>query len=368
MLATYEPVSCTAVETDTKATAAVVGRGDVSVNLNVNAQCVPCTLKDVLHVPDFEYSLFAVSRMSQNGLRVAFEGSRCVTRSRQTAVGAASPMGRLYVLDMYNKSVSAHAATLQIWHERFAHVSKQGILSMQRKHVVSGVGLSHTWRSNSASKARSDTRLDRNVCLASVSEKATRAVAPRARSTPRSACPLDSVHSDVCGSMQVQSVGGARHFVSFVDDCTSWVSVHMLRTKSEAFSKYILLKSRAELHTGRRVRVLRTDRGGEYLSSEFIASLEADGTQHQLTTAHGPHQNGVAERLNRTPMDLVRAMLAGKRLCKRFWAEALAAAVHVRSRVTSKALKSDTTPYQLCWKMGEGYKENGEERDDRLRK
>ena len=67
------------------------------------------------------------------------------------------------------------------------------------------------------------------------------------------------------------------------------------------------------------------------------------------TVSHNPHQNGVAERLNRTLMDLVRAMLRHSNVDKGLWAEALAAAVHIRNRVTTRALGSKTTPFDVMY-------------------
>ena len=66
-----------------------------------------------------------------------------------------------------------------------------------------------------------------------------------------------------------------------------------------------------------------------------------------MTSAYTPEQNGVAERLNRTLMNLVRSMLAHKTINNRFWAEALATAVYVRNRVTSSLLPPNTTPYNI---------------------
>ena len=84
------------------------------------------------------------------------------------------------------------------------------------------------------------------------------------------------------------------------------------------------------------------------MSNEFKSYLSSIGVQHQLTAAYTPEQNGVAERLNRTLIDLVRSMLANKQVDKRFWAEALDNAVYVRNRVTSRALPPGTTPHHLC--------------------
>ena len=96
-----------------------------------------------------------------------------------------------------------------------------------------------------------------------------------------------------------------------------------------------------------KVKVLRSDNGGEYLSSKFKEYLDKNGIHHELSVAYTPQQNGVAERMNRTLLELVRSTLHQKGIDKRFWAEALATAVYARNRVTSRALSDKVTPYQL---------------------
>lgn len=62
---------------------------------------------------------------------------------------------------------------------------------------------------------------------------------------------------------------------------------------------------------------------------------------------YNPHQNGLAERFNRTLMDLFRSMLQHKKLSTSFGAKALNVAVHIRNRVTCKALSNNTTSYEV---------------------
>ncbi len=76
-----------------------------------------------------------------------------------------------------------------------------------------------------------------------------------------------------------------------------------------------------------RLKILRADNGGEHLSNEFCAYLAEHGIHHQLTVVYTPQQNGVAERINRTLMNLERSMLHHKNIDKRFLAETLATAV-----------------------------------------
>ena len=101
----------------------------------------------------------------------------------------------------------------------------------------------------------------------------------------------------------------------------------------------------AETHSGRKIKTLRTDNGGEYTSKEFQLYLEQHGIVHQPTVAYSPQQNGVAERMNRTLMELVRSMLHAKNMDKPFWAEAVQTAAYIRNRVTSRSLPNDITPF-----------------------
>lgn len=87
---------------------------------------------------------------------------------------------------------------------------------------------------------------------------------------------------------------------------------------------------------------LRTDRGGEYLSNEFKQFCEEMGISRQLTTTFTPQQNGVAERKNRTIMNMVRSILNEKEVPKRFWPDATTWAVHVLNRSPTSILKEKT--------------------------
>ncbi|KAG3113150.1 hypothetical protein PI126_g24765 [Phytophthora idaei] len=75
---------------------------------------------------------------------------------------------------------------------------------------------------------------------------------------------VEVVHSDVCGPMQTPTFGGKRYFVTFIDDKSHFSVVYLLRNKSEVTAKFAEF---AETQTGKRVKTLRSDNGGEYISS-----------------------------------------------------------------------------------------------------
>jgi Integrase core domain len=158
---------------------------------------------------------------------------------------------------------------------------------------------------------------------------------------------LDLVHSDVCGPMQVASMGGSRYFVGFTDDHSKWSDVFCMKMKSEVLDHFKIWQKRAECHTGRKIRTLRSDNGGEYLSRAFKDHLVEHGITHQLTVPYTPQQNGAAERLNRTLLNSTRSMLKHMNCDKVFWAEAVTTACYIKNRVTTTGLPNNTTPHEI---------------------
>ena len=76
--------------------------------------------------------------------------------------------------------------------------------------------------------------------------------------------------------------------------------------------------------------------GGERLFNEFKQYLMECGIKHELTVLYTPQQNGIAERMNRSMMDLIRSLLLRREVPVRFRAEAVATAVYIRNRVSSR--------------------------------
>ena len=139
----------------------------------------------------------------------------------------------------------------------------------------------------------------------------------------RATKPLELVHTDVCGPMRVQARGGYEYFVTFTDDYLRYGFVYLMRQKSKTFDKFREYKAEAEKQLGIHIKQLRFDRGDEYLSGEFKFYLTQEGIVSQLSAPGTPQQNGVAERRNRTLLDMVRLMLSYSSLPISFWGYAL---------------------------------------------
>ena len=118
--------------------------------------------------------------------------------------------------------------------------------------------------------------------------------------------------------------------------------VYFLQEKSEAFGAFKSFKAQVENETGRAIKTLRTDRGGEYCSKVFEDFCESNGIRRELTTAYTPQQNGVSERKNRTILNMVRSLLARGRMEKTFWPEAINWSIHVLNRSPTFAVQNMT--------------------------
>jgi transposase InsO family protein len=142
--------------------------------------------------------------------------------------------------------------------------------------------------------------------------------------------------------MRTTSLGGARYFVTYIDDFSRKVWVYLLKSKGECLEKFKEFKALVETQSEHKIKVFRSNNGGEYISKGFKGFLKAHGIEKQTSTPYRPQQNGVAEHANRTLVEMVRNMLHAQNLKKSLWAEAVVNAAYTRTRCPSRALPSIT--------------------------
>ena len=117
-----------------------------------------------------------------------------------------------------------------------------------------------------------------------------------------------------------------------------------MKHKSETFEKFKEFQSEVENHRNKKIKFLRSDHGGEYLSYEFGLQLKQCEIVSLLTPPGTPQCNGVSERRNRTLLDMVRSMMSLTDLPLSFWGYALETAAFTLNRSQSKSV--ETTPYE----------------------
>jgi hypothetical protein len=157
----------------------------------------------------------------------------------------------------------------------------------------------------------------------------------------------ERIHSDICGKLNVVSQGGKKYFVTYIDEFSDFLFVKCVRKKSEAFEEFKRVRAFILTQTSAKVKTLLTDSGGEYISNEFSDYLEMKGIVDERTPTDTSQLNGKAERINRSIMNAVRAMLKSSGLPTYLWGEAVKYYAYIRNRCVKRG--TDTTRYELFY-------------------
>jgi transposase InsO family protein len=273
-----------------------------------------------LVVPTLHEPLLSVAAMCDEGVTVVFTKASCdffaSSSSRITGdlLGRGYRRGNLYYLP--STPVSSNSSThliseppensLLAYHLRFSHIGLKPLKLLLKTHHITPSVMNE---------------IDVQRCPTCVQSKMPRK-AFKSRSAHRSSSPGQLIHSDV-GSYEVLSREGYKYFITFVDDCSKFLTVYPMKSKSDSFACFKVFRAFFEKSGAHKILALRTDNGGEYISNEFLSYLSQAGIKHEPGPPHSPELNGVAERTNRTISNIVRSSLLSAHLPKSFWTDAL---------------------------------------------
>lgn len=312
----------------------VAGKGNVMLILHGDAYVI----SEVYYVPELKNNLLSVGQLQEKNLTIIIQKGTCKIFHEEKGLIAESKMSMnilfLLIDQTSDEERSRQQQCLQVitedtprlWHEQYRHLSHRGMKTLQSKGMVRGLP---------------DFDTQKFTCSDCLVGKQPRCPIPK-KSTWRAKEVLECIHSDICGPISPTSINGLRYILCFIDDYSRKAWVYFLKEKSDAFNQFKLFKKRVETETGKNIKCLRTDRGGEYTSNEFSSYCKEQGIRRQLTTAYTPQQNGIAERKNRTVMNMVRSMLSTRKVPRHFWPEAVSCTFHVLNRCPTHAVKNIT--------------------------
>jgi hypothetical protein len=165
---------------------------------------------------------------------------------------------------------------------------------------------------------------------------------------------LEIIHADICGPFSVKSVEGFDSFIIFTDDFSRYGYIYPIKERSKALDKFKIFKAEVENQHDTKIKVVRSDHGGEYYSRHtpygqvpgpFVRFLQENSIVTQYSLSGDPQQNEMAERRNRILMDMVRSMLSNSTLPISLCMEGLKPAIHILNRILSKSVPK--TSYEL---------------------
>lgn len=327
--------TCVPVVTANNEQLSARSRGTVEVNVKLGDKEKLVYIEEVLHVPKLAANLLSVSKIVEKGHKVIFDKSGCKIRDLRGRIKARANLHQgVYRLESAEEtacSIKEEGNANDLWHKRLGHLNRKG-MDLLRKGLATGM---------------KNCVINTEKCNTCVEGKSSRL--PFKKQGRRSNSLLQLIHSDVCGPMSTYSIGGAKYMLTFIDDFSRKKFVYFLKGKHEVTDAFIKFKALVENQSEQKIKVIRTDNGKEYVNNRLKQILEKFGIVHQTTEPYTPEHNGVAERTNRTIVDMARTMLLEAKLPRKYWAEAVSTAVYLLNRCPTRAL-SNTVPEEIWTK------------------
>ncbi|GKE22470.1 retrotransposon protein, putative, ty1-copia subclass [Tanacetum coccineum] len=308
--------------------------------------CFPSGLVIVLHnfhyAPSITRGVISVSRLYDDGFISCFENDHSILVSKdnliyfnavprdgiseKTLSDSNTNVSSMYAIN--NKRDKLNLDSSLLCHCRLRHISKKHIEKLQHDGLLNSID------SKSFEK-----------CVPCLSGKMARK--PYSHQVERAKDLLGLIHTDVCGPFRIVSRQRASYFITFTDDFSCYGYVYLLKHKHEVFETFKVFQKEVENELGKTIKSLRSNRGGEYMSQEFLDHLKEHGIIAHCTPPYTPQHNGVSERRNRTLLDMVRSMMSQTTLPKSFWDYALKSVARILNMVPTK--KVEKTPYEVWY-------------------
>ncbi|KAK1685598.1 hypothetical protein QYE76_046446 [Lolium multiflorum] len=301
-------------------TSEVLGFGKVVVAHNI-------TLVDVMLVKTLGYNLLSVSALGKMGFAVFIDNDIVVLLWSKTLKVAfvGYREHNLYVVDFSGTTTTStmclfgKADVGWLWHRRLAHVNMRTLQSLHKGNHIVGL-----MKNMCFAKDR--------VCRACVEGKMHDSPHP-SKTIISSKRILELLHVDLFGPVTHASLGAKKHCLVIVDDYSRYTWVYFLKTKDETQQIFIDFATEVQRQHNLLIMAIRSDNGSEFKNYTLNDFLSDKGIRHQYSAAYTPQQNGVAERKNRTLMDMARSMMTEYKSRYNFWAEAISTACHSSNRL-----------------------------------
>lgn len=339
------------------------GKGDLYIRFSNNK--IVYKLKDCLYMPEIGVNIISQPSL-QADLVTTFHGNKCQISSDGKIIAQGQKFRNLFYLDIDNiimpteiyhldqnakhdcppgthmrdistaKDTDNKTIDISDLHHRMGHIGYNNLLRVM--HNTNGYS-----KLNNLSKTRLQ---DCEICLqGKFSNKINKS------SSDREFSYLEKISSDICGPISPCTYDNFKYFITFLDIKTRYLEIKLLRSKDEAYDAFLQYSNIYENNANnKRIRILATDNGSEYVNKRFRSLLNHKGIVHQLSPTYTKEPNGIIERINRTIINKIRCLLAHANLPKYLWGEACITATYLYNRTPHSSLDFKT-PFEM--KYGE---------------
>lgn len=329
-----QPRSVSSAKNDVKLK--VIGYGTVKLRVWTGHAWIDATLENTLHVQELSKNLFSLTAAAARGMTIEITRDECVVKRGGTPVATGRKQGFLMYLNI-EADAECHVAETEaeLWHRRLGHASYGTVNALVKDGRIKG------------EEMKMDFVCD--VCATSKQVRKSFNTSEEDAELREAARSDEVVCSDVLGPITPLSKSGYKYIVSFIMMKNRYTTVFPLRKKSEVTSAFTRFYREIKTLSGTKVKVLRSDNGGEYRNAAMDNFCKAKFIKQEFTVPFNPEQNGMAERMNRTLIEMTRCMIKDSGLDKSYWCEALMTATDIRN-VLPNASNKRSSPYEMVFK------------------
>lgn len=325
----------------------IVGRGTIHVICPVKGnknQIIQLT--NVAYCPDAQDNLVSESWLDRKGMDIRkWNGKVTIKKPNGNLLMQGELRGGIFTLYKLDCVVTPQSSiptsdvafsayygqSLDLWHRRFSHIHKDGLHYLVKHNLITGLDLL--------------TNGSLGPCDGCAKGKHHQAPFPQKAS--HAANILDRLHMDLQGPLDT-SIQGFRYTLGVVDDHSRMGWKRYLKQKSGAAEEIKALIIELETATERKVKIIRLDRGGEFIDSELQGWFKSKGITIEFLAPDTHQQNGVAERFNQMTHKHALSSLKDAGMSNGFWPEAHQYSNHVWNQSPTSAL-TRTTPYEVFY-------------------
>ena len=298
-------------------------------------------IENISLVEGLKHNLLSISQFCDKGYNVDFRSERCLISHMKDEKLALQGVrkGNLYVADLkstcdgvsrcfYSKASSDLS---WLWHKKLSHLNFKTMNSLIKRELVRGLPQMEFCQEGlceACEKGKSKKASHRSKEMTSITE------------------PLQLIHMDLFGPVNVLSLSRKRYALVMVDDFSKYTWVLFLQSKDEAPQLIVDHIKKIEMEAKLPVRKIRSDNGTEFKNAFLNEFCTEKGILRQYSAPRTPQQNRVVERMNRTLVETTRTMLSKSRLPTHFWAEAVNRACYTQNRTLINK-DHDKTPYEI---------------------
>lgn len=298
--------------------------------VNDKGEVTTVTLTNVLYAPDLNGNFISISKLINKGYLVNFYGAKAEIIYNRKQLAVAPLSNNLFELKSEKLYTTIEIKScIHYWHRVFGHRDIKAIDKMVKKRMI-------------------DIKIEQcncgDECEICIEAKMTRKAFSKSKARTTNDI-LELIHTDLCGPMRTQTPSGHRYILTFIDDYSRYTYIYFLKKKNEVKKK--LIEFVQLMKTAKRKKPIKfnCDRGGEYLNNELKEYLMSKGIEIQFTPGYTPQLNGIAERKNRSLVEMARCMLLDAGISMKYWGEAVNTANYLQNRIITRA--TNQIPFEI---------------------